>query len=126
MVRGMISVFTFPVALVVTVTLGLYLVAVTFQLGCLVTDGLRVRAMPEPAILAALWQNIGLGCAILGLLSQNTQLAIFGGAFIALRMVLQPLDAPSWDDRAEKPLLIMAMISLGLLAMWRLVAYVIA
>jgi hypothetical protein len=112
----MSELFLHSVAVVVTATLGFYLVAVSFQIGSLVNDGIRVRAIPGIPVLAALWQNIGLGCAIFGLLGGDTQLMIFGGMFIALRTMLQPLNAPSWDDKIEQPLLIMALISLVLLA----------
>ncbi len=115
----MSDLFVQGVAAIVTATLGFYLVAVSFQIGSLVNDGIRVRAVPEVPVLAALWQNIGLGCAILGLLYGDTQLMIFGGMFVALRTMLQPLHAPSWDDKIEQPLLVMALISLALLAIVR-------
>lgn len=116
----MSELFIHGVAAIVTATLGFYLVTVSFQIGSLVNDGIRVRAVPEVPVLAALWQNIGLGCAILGLLYGDTQLTIFGGMFIALRTMLQPLRAPSWDGDIEQPLLIMALISLALLAVTRI------
>jgi hypothetical protein len=119
----MSELFLQSVAAVVTATLGFYLVTVSFQIGSLVNDGIRVRAIPPIPVLAALWQNIGLGCAILGLLYGDTQLMIFGGMFVALRTMLQPLRAPSWIETIEQPLLIMALISLALLAATRIAAY---
>jgi hypothetical protein len=113
----MSELFLHGIAAVVTATLGFYLVTVSFQIGSLVNDGIRVRAIPGVPVLAALWQNIGLACAILGLLYGDTQLTVFGCMFIALRALLQPLHAPSWDDKIEQPLLIMALISLALLAL---------
>lgn len=116
----MSDLFLHSVAAIVTATLGFYLVAVSFQIGSLVNDGIRVRSIPGVPVLAALWQNIGLGCAILGFVYGDTQLMIFGGMFIALRTMLQPLHAPSWDDRIEQPLLVMALISVALLAAIRI------
>lgn len=112
--------FLHSVAAVITATLGFYLVAVSFQIGTLVHDGIRARAVPEIPVLAALWQNIGLGCTIVGLLTHDSQLMVFGGMFIALRTMLQPLDAPSWDAKIEQPLLVMALVSLALLVVARL------
>lgn len=116
----MSDLFLHSVAAVVTATLGFYLVAVSFQIGSLVNDGIRVRSIPGVPVLAALWQNIGLGSTILGLLYGDTQLMIFGGMFIALRTMLQPIHAPSWDDRIEQPLLVMALVSVVLLAAIRI------
>jgi hypothetical protein len=115
----MSQIFLHSVAAVVTATLGFYLVTVSFQIGRLVNDGVRVRALPEIPMLAALWQNIGLGCSLLGFLFADHQLSLFGGMFLALRTMLQPIQAPSWSETVERPLLIMALISLCLLAMVR-------
>jgi hypothetical protein len=104
-------------AAIITFTLAIHLVAVSVQLGCAVSDGIRLRVMPDVPCLAALWQNIGIALALVGFLQRDTQLVIFGGLFLALRLMLQPLRAPSWDRTMEEPLLVLSSVSLLLLAM---------
>lgn len=99
-------------AVIITGTLTIHGVALSYQLGNLVVDGLRVRTMPGTAALAAVWQTMGITCALCGFVLADTQLIVFGMLFIALRLVLQPLRAPSWDRDIEQPLLILAAVSL--------------
>ena len=103
-------------AAIITFTLAVHFVAVTFQLGYALNDGLRSRSLPNVPSLAAMWQNIGIALALIGFVEQDTQLMVFGCLFVGLRLALLPLRAPSWDIRTEQPLLVLAMISLGLLA----------
>lgn len=108
-------------AVIVTATLAIHGIALSFQLGHLVIDGLRIRAVPGIAPLAALWQTVGITCALCGFVSGETQLVAFGMLFLALRLILQPLRAPSWDQAIEQPLLVLAIISLGFVAFLRFV-----
>ena len=62
-------------AMIVTATLAIHGIALSFQLGHLVIDGLRIRAMPGIAPLAALWQTMGITCALCGF--------VLGGALCA-------------------------------------------
>lgn len=105
--------------MIVTATLAIHGIALSFQLGHLVIDGLRIRAMPGIAPLAALWQTMGITCALCGFVLGDTQLVVFGILFLALRLVLQPLRAPSWDQTIEQSLLVLAVISLGFVALFR-------
>ena len=104
-------------ALIITGTLAIYGIATTVQIGHLVIDGIRVRATPGITQLAALWQTLGITLALCGFVLNTPQLTVFGTLFIALRLILQPLEAPSWDRSVELPLLIMAVISVGFFAM---------
>jgi hypothetical protein len=106
-------------AMIVTATLAIHGIALSFQLGHLVVDGLRVRAMPGIPPLAALWQTMGITSALCGFVLGDTQLVVFGILFLALRLVLQPLRAPSWDQAIEQSLLVLAVISLGFVALLR-------
>ena len=99
-------------AIIITGTLTIHGIALSFQLGHLVVDGLRVRTMPGTAALAAVWQTMGITCSLCGFVLADTQLIVFGLLFIALRLVLQPLRAPSWDRDIEQSLLILAAVSL--------------
>jgi hypothetical protein len=103
-------------AAIITTTLMVHLIVVSIQLGCVVTDGIRQRAIPEVPYLAVLWQNVGIGLTLIGFLQQETQLIIFGGLFIGLRLILLPLRAPSWNASLERSLLVLAGVSLALLA----------
>lgn len=105
---------------IVTGTLMLHGIALSFQLGTLVIDGLRVRTMPGVEELAAVWQTMGITCSLCGFVMADMQLVIFGMLFIALRLVLQPLNAPSWDRNVEQPLLILGAVSLGFVAVLRI------
>ena len=107
-------------AVIVTGTLMIHGIALSFQLGNLVIDGLRVRAMPGVEELAAVWQTMGITCALCGFVLVDMQLIVFGVLFIALRLVLQPLNAPSWDRNVEQPLLILGAASLGFVAVLRI------
>lgn len=107
-------------AAVVTGTLTIHGIALSFQLGNLVMDGIRVRTMPGPAALATVWQTMGITCALCGFVLADRQLVIFGLLFIALRLVLQPLRAPSWDRDIEQPLLVLAAVSLGFVGVFRI------
>lgn len=111
-------------ALIVTATLAVHGIAASFQLGHLVIDGLRVRAVPGIAPLAALWQTLGITFALCGFVIHDTQFVIFGTLFLALRVVLQPLGAPSWDRGIELPLLVLAVLSLGFVAVLRILSVV--
>jgi hypothetical protein len=104
------------VAAIITATLAIHLIAVSIQIGTAVTDGIRSRVVPDVPLLAALWQNVGIGMALAGFLQRDTQLIVFGGLFIGLRLMLQPLAVPSWNAKLEQPLLVMAAASMGLLA----------
>ena len=104
-------------ALIITGTLAMYGIAATFQIGHLVVDGLKVRSVPGLSELAALWQTIGITLALCWFTTQDQQFMLFGTLFIALRIILQPLSAPSLDRRIELPLLIMAIISLCIFAL---------
>lgn len=97
---------------IITGTLMIHGVALSFQVGTLVIDGLRVRTMPGVDELAAVWQVMGITCALCGFVLDDPQLVVFGMLFLALRLVLQPLNAPSWDRNVEQPLLILAAVSL--------------
>lgn len=99
-------------ALIITGTLAIHGVALSFQLGYLVVDGIRVRGVPGIAALAALWQTVGITFALCGFVIHSTQFIIFGTLFIALRVVLLPINAPSWDRGIELPLLVLAGLSL--------------
>lgn len=112
-------------ALIITGTLVIHGVAASFQLGTLVIDGLRVRATPGIVPLAALWQTLGIAFALCGFVIHETQFVIFGILFLALRVVLQPLGAPSWDRGIELPLLVLAVISLGFVVVLRILSTVI-
>lgn len=105
------------VAATITTTLAIHLIVVSIQVGTAVTDGIRSRAVPTVPCLAALWQNVGIGLALIGFLERETQLIVFGALFIGLRLLLQPLSAPSWNEKLEQSLLLMAGASLGLLAL---------
>ena len=115
----MSSMFLQFAAIIVTGTLAIHGIALSFQLGHLLIDGLRVRAVPGTAALAAAWQTMGVTCALCGFVLGETQLIVFGLLFLALRLVLQPLRAPSWDSEIERPLLILAVVSLGFIAIIR-------
>ena len=108
-------------ATIITGTLMIHGVALSFQLGNLVIDGLRVRSLPGVATLAAVWQTMGITCALCGFVLADMQLVIFGVLFIALRLVLQPLNAPSWDRNVEQPLLILGAVSLAFIIVLRIV-----
>lgn len=107
-------------ATIITGTLTIHGIALSFQLGTLVIDGLRVRTMPGVDELAAVWQVMGITCALCGFVIDDAQLIIFGMLFLALRLVLQPLNAPSWDRNVEQPLLILAAVSLGFVGVLRI------
>lgn len=107
-------------ATIITGTLMIHGIALSFQVGNLVVDGLRVRSMPGVEQLAAVWQTMGITCSLCGLVLADMELIIFGMLFIALRLVLQPLNAPSWDRNVEQPLLILGAVSLGFIAVLRI------
>lgn len=107
-------------AVIITGTLMIHGIALSFQLGNLVVDGLRIRAMPSVNELAAVWQTMGITCSLCGFVLADMQLIIFGMLFIALRLVLQPLNVPSWDRNVEQPLLILGAVSLGFVAVLRI------
>ncbi len=107
-------------AVIVTGTLMIHGIALSFQLGNLVIDGFRVRSMPGVEELSAVWQTMGITCALCGFVLGDMQLIVFGVLFIALRLVLQPLNAPSWDRNVEQPLLILGAASLGFVAVLRI------
>lgn len=107
-------------AVIITGTLMIHGIALSFQLGNLVVDGLRIRAMPSVSELAAVWQTMGITCSLCGFVLADMQLIIFGILFIALRLVLQPLNVPSWDRNVEQPLLILGAVSLGFVAVLRI------
>jgi len=100
-------------AVIITGTLTIHGIALSFQLGNLVVNGLRIRTMPGTEALAAVWQTMGITCSLCGFVLDDRQLIVFGMLFIALRLVLQPLRAPSWDQGIEQPLLILAGVSLA-------------
>lgn len=106
-------------ATIITGTLMIHGVALSFQLGTLLIEGMRVRTMPGVDELAAVWQVMGITCALCGFVIDDTQLIIFGLLFLALRLVLQPLTAPSWDRNVEQPLLILAAVSLVFVSVLR-------
>src|SRR3546814_4288833 len=93
-------------AATISTTLMLHLIVVSVQVGFAVNDGIRLRAIPELPFLAALWQNVGIGLALIGFLQRDTQLIIFGGLFLGLRLALLPLGAPSWNEHMERALLV--------------------
>jgi hypothetical protein len=107
-------------ATIITGTLMIHGIALSFQLGTLLIDGLRVRTMPGVDELAAVWQVMGITCALCGFVIDDAQLIVFGLLFLALRLVLQPLSAPSWDRNVEQPLLILAAVSLGFVGVLRI------
>lgn len=106
-------------ATIITGTLMIHGVALSFQLGTLLIEGMRVRTMPGVDELAAVWQVMGITCALCGFVIDDAQLIIFGLLFLALRLVLQPLTAPSWDRNVEQPLLILAAVSLVFVSVLR-------
>lgn len=108
-------------ATIITGTLAIYGIAVSFQLSSLVIDGIKVRALPGVAQLAGLWQTLGIAVVLGGFSFRQMQFVVLGVLLIALRMVLLPLHAPAIDPEMEKPLLVMAILSLGLIAFIRVV-----
>lgn len=112
-------------ALIITGTLAMYGIAASFQIGHLVVDGLKVRSAPDVTKLAALWQTIGITLALCWFTTNDDQFMLFATLFIALRIILQPLSAPSWDRSVELPLLIMAIISLVVFVLLHSAAFMI-
>ncbi|MFQ5954677.1 MAG: hypothetical protein ACE5JZ_06415 [Kiloniellales bacterium] len=102
-------------AMIISWSLGFYFLVISVQgLGALI-NGMLTRSLPTARSLSGLCQNLGIGCALVGLTFQNMELAVVGVLVIALGVVTGPRPTSVLNTVIERALLVAGITSLGCL-----------
>ncbi len=113
-------------SVIVTFSLMLYSFVIAFQGTVLVIETVAVRGLPTNFFYPALFQNLGITAAMIGLASANTVLSLVGALLVAIAMLIASKRSHALYRLIEIPLLCAGIISVGAIAAVRGVGLLIA
>ena len=99
-------------AVIVALSLCLYLSVITFQGLALLIEGLATNRVPSRFSFLGLCQNIGIACVIGGYTLQTPDLALTGIFLVATALLASSGRVPAMIPAIEIPLLVSGILSL--------------
>ncbi len=100
-------------AVIIALSLCLYLSVITFQGLAIVIEGLATKKAPSRIPFLALCQNIGIACVIGGYTFQTPDLALTGIFLVATALLASSGRVPTLVPAIEVPLLVSGLLSLA-------------
>ena len=100
-------------AVIIALSLCMYLSVIAFQGLALLIEGLATRKAPSPISFLGLCQNVGIACVIGGYTLQTPDLALTGIFLVATALLASSGRVPALVPAIEVPLLVSGLLSLA-------------